>query len=288
MDLSRILAGPFCTMLLGDLGAEVIKVEDPRGPGDDTRRWGPPFIRKGDQKESCYFLSVNRNKKSVCVDFKHKDGNNIIKRLVEKSDVLVENFLPGKLSEMGLNYESLKEINPGLIYCSITGFGSKGPYAGRAGYDVIAASIGGLLHVTGPRGGPPCKVGVALTDICTGLYAHGAIMAALISRGVTGRGQRVECDLLSTQVSTMVNLASSYLNGGGLDQGRQGTAHASIVPYQAFETADGKWITIGCGNEKQFGEFCAAIQKSDLIREEKFGTNANRVKNREELLDIIG
>lgn len=305
IDLTRVLAGPYATMVLGDLGAEIIKVEAPQGC--DTRRWGPPFLtpkegREG-ARESAYFLSVNRNKKSVCVNFKHDDGRSgyayvnrylaaensfvlgkrIMYELAKKSDVLVENYVPGKLDELGLGYRQMSTLAPQLIYCSITGFGPDGPYSKRAGYDVIAASLGGLMHITGPKGGAPCKVGVALTDLCTGLYAHGAIMAALIARGRTGKGQKIDCDLLSTQVSTLANLGSSYLNSG-LEAKRHGTEHASIVPYMTFEVADG-YMTVGCGNDRQFEDFCGRIERPDLPVE--YPTNEVRVKRRDELIPLL-
>jgi len=285
LDLTRILAGPFCTMVLGDLGAEIIKVEHP--DGDDTRRWGPPFVEgeNGKSRESCYFLSVNRNKKSIGINFKHEKGITILRQLAEKSDVLIENFLPGKLSTYGLDYDSLKSHAPHLIHCSISGFGQEGPYKDRAGYDVIAASIGGLMHITGPKDGAPCKVGVAMTDITTGLYAHGAIMAALLHRHKTGKGQKIDCDLLSTQVSTLVNLSSNYLNGG-LEAKRLGTAHASIVPYETFETADG-YFTIGCGNDAQFRDFCGLISMPELADAVEYRTNEDRVNHRVELIRIL-
>ena len=206
----------------------LFQVERP-GQGDETRRWGPPFLGS----ESCYFLSVNRNKKSVAVDLKNPDGVDVLRDLASRSDVLVENFVPGALDRLGLGYDALERVAPRLIYCSISGYGSEGPYGKRPGYDVIAASFGGLLGVTGPEDGEPCKVGVAMTDLSTGLYAHGAIMAALLERQRTGKGQRIGCDLLSTQLSCMVNLASNYLNGG-IEAKRWGTAHESIVPYEAF------------------------------------------------------
>lgn len=207
LDLTRIVAGPYCTMILGDLGAEVIKVEQP-GHGDEARNWGPPFIANSNQ--SVYFTSVNRNKKSVCIDL--KKGRNIIEKLCGKCDVLVENFVPTKLEKMGLGYHQLSEIAPHLIYCSITGYGYDGPYKKRPGYDVIAASLGGLMNITGPKDGPPCKVGVPMTDLATGLYAHGAILAALYQRSQTGRGQWIQCNLLSTQIASLINVASNYLN----------------------------------------------------------------------------
>ncbi|GFY51135.1 succinate--hydroxymethylglutarate CoA-transferase [Trichonephila inaurata madagascariensis] len=277
LDMTRILAGPFCTMILGDLGAEVIKVENPVG-GDETRNWGPPFINN----ESAYFISINRNKKSIAVDFKQPQGRDLIKELAIKSDVLVENFVPGKLSSFGLDYSSLKQIAPHLIYCSITGYGSTGPYATRPGFDVIAASMSGLLSITGPEDGEPCKVGVAMTDLATGLYAHGAIMAALFQRMKTGKGQKIDCNLLSTQVSLLVNIGSNYLNAG-YKASRWGTAHESIVPYQAFKTKDG-YITVGAGSDKQFKVLCEILNIQHFLTDPKFQTNKDRVKNRKILI----
>nr|CAG4636998.1 EOG090X05UC [Ceriodaphnia reticulata]SVE72924.1 EOG090X05UC [Ceriodaphnia reticulata] len=280
LDLSRVLAGPYCTQILGDLGADILKIERPK-VGDDTRSWGPPFLGN----TSAYFMSINRNKKSVCVDLKSMHGKDIIKQLAKQSDVLVENYLPGKMEEYGLGYEDLKTINPQLIYCSITGYGSTGPYATRPGYDVIASSMGGLIHVTGPEDGAPCKTGVALTDLATGLYAHGAIMAALFQRQKTGTGQRISTNLLSTQVSCLVNLGANYLMAGQ-EAKRWGTAHESIVPYQAFATSDG-YLTVGGGNDRQFRELCQRIGRSELSSDPKYLTNALRVKNRRELIDEL-
>lgn len=280
LDLTRIVAGPFCTMILGDLGAEVIKIERP-GSGDEARHWGPPFV--GDTKESCYFVSLNRNKKSVCVDIKSEKGRKILHGLAEKSDVLIENYVPGKLDELGLGYDDLRTFCPHLIYCSITGYGPVGPYRNKPGYDVIAASVGGLLHITGPEGGEPVKTGVAMTDLATGLYAHGAIMAALIHRAKTGTGQKIDCNLLSTQISTLINIGSNYLNAGK-EARRLGTAHESIVPYEAFKTKDG-YFTVGAGSDKQFEDFCRRINKPDLAG--KFSTNKLRVENRTELLKML-
>ena len=203
LDMTRVLAGPFASMVLSDLGAEVIKVERP-GAGDDTRSWGPPFIQ-GETRESAYFLSVNRNKASLCIDMKTTQGQAVLQDLATKCDVMMENYVPGKLDTMGLGYNQIKQINPSIIYCSITGFGSDGPYSSRGGYDVIAASMGGLMHVTGDPTGPPAKVGVAMTDLMTALYAHGAILAALLQREKTGEGQKIECNLLSTQVSAITH-----------------------------------------------------------------------------------
>lgn len=282
IDLTRIVAGPYCTMILGDLGADVIKIEHPKG-GDEARKWGPPFV--GTTSESTYFLCLNRNKRSVCVDLKTQEGKQIIYDLAKQSDILVENYVPGKLEELQLGYEHLKEITPHLIYCSITGYGPKGPYRNKPGYDVIAASIGGLLHITGPKDGEPVKVGVAMTDMATGLYAHGAIMAALIKRIRTGRGQKIDCNLLSTQVATLINIGSNYLIGGK-EASRWGTAHESIVPYEAFPTKDG-YFTLGAGSDAQFKHLCALIDLPELANDRKFLTNKDRVKNRKELIDIL-
>lgn len=281
LDLTRVLAGPYCSMILGDLGADILKVERPK-VGDDTRAWGPPFVGK----TSCYFMSVNRNKRSICVDLKSKLGRQIIQELAIQSDVLIENYLPGKMEEYGLGFNDLKTLNPRLVYCSITGYGNTGPYASRPGYDVIASSIGGLIFVTGPEDGAPCKTGVALTDLATGLYAHGAILAALLQRGITGSGQWINANLLSTQIASLVNLGSNYLIAGQ-EAKRWGTAHESIVPYQAFPTADG-YMTVGGANDRQFLELCSRIQRSDLASDPKYTTNALRVRHRMELVKEIG
>ncbi|KAH3843885.1 succinate--hydroxymethylglutarate CoA-transferase-like [Dreissena polymorpha] len=280
LDLSRILAGPYCSMLLGDLGAEVIKIEKP-GVGDDTRSWGPPFCGT----ESAYFLSVNRNKKSICVDLKRPEGQDIIKELAKKSDVLIENFVPGKLTDMGLGFEQMSRIAPHLVYCSITGYGHGGPDASRPGYDVIVAATAGLTHITGPEDGEPCKVGVAMTDLSTGLYAHGAILAALLHRRKTGRGQHIDCNLLSTQVASLVNIASNFLNAGQ-EAKRWGTAHASIVPYQAFKTSDG-YVLVGAGNDGQFVDLCKRVGLEELTSVPDYKTNQKRVENRVKLVAIF-
>ncbi|XP_034949747.1 succinate--hydroxymethylglutarate CoA-transferase-like isoform X1 [Chelonus insularis] len=280
IDLTRIVAGPYCSMILGDLGAEIIKIEKP-GTGDESRHWGPPFLKT--TKDSTYFLSVNRNKKSVCIDL--KKGKDIIYELAKTSDVLIENYVPGKLDEMALGYKDLEKVAPHLIYCSLTGYGSQGPYAKRPGYDVIAASIGGLLHITGPKDGAPCKIGVAMTDLATGLYAHGAIIAALLQRTKTNRGQWIECNLLSTQVASLINVASNYLNADK-EASRWGSEHESIVPYEAFPTKDG-FMTIGTGSDAQFIALTKIINLPELSVNEKFKNNTERVKNREELLTIL-
>nr|XP_044992159.1 succinate--hydroxymethylglutarate CoA-transferase isoform X3 [Jaculus jaculus] len=226
LDLTRVLAGPFATMNLGDLGAEVIKVERP-GAGDDTRTWGPPFV----DTESTYFLSVNRNKKSISVNIKDPKGKKIIKELAAVCDVFVENYVPGKLSEMGLGYEDIDKIAPHIIYCSITGYGQTGPMSQRAGYDAVASAVSGLMHITGPEDGDPVRPGVAMTDLATGLYAYGAVMAGLIQRLKTGKGLFIDCNLLSSQVACLTQVAANYLIGQK-DAKRWGTAHGSIVPYQ--------------------------------------------------------
>ncbi|CAL8074588.1 unnamed protein product [Orchesella dallaii] len=266
-------------MILGDLGAEIIKVEKP-GTGDETRSWMPPSINN----ESCYFVAINRNKKSIALDI--KAGHQVIHDLARNCDVLIENFIPGTMKKLSIDYEHLSKENPRLIYVTISGYGVTGPYKDRGGYDVIAASLGGLLHITGQQDGEPCKVGVAMTDLATGLYAHGAIMAALLQRNLSGRGQRIDCNLLSTQVTCLVNLASNYLNTGMAAQ-RWGTAHESIVPYQAFETKDGRWITIGAGSNDLFAELCDAILRPDLKGDERYKTNSSRVQHRKELIHEI-
>lgn len=280
LDLSRVLAGPYCTMILGDLGAEIIKVERP-GSGDDTRSWGPPF--KG--QEAVYFLTVNRNKKSIAVDIKTRKGQNIIRQLASKCDVLVENYIPGKLAQYNLGYDQLKTECPRLIYCSISGYGQTGPYAKRAGYDVIVSGVAGLMHITGPKDGEPCKVGVVMTDLSTGLYAHGAIMAAILQRQKSGQGQHIDCDLFSTQVASLINIGGNFLNAG-IEATRHGTAHPSIVPYQAFKTQD-SYILVGAGNDGQFRLLCKRLGLEQLIEDKKFSTNKARVTNRKELLDLL-
>ncbi|XP_071488142.1 succinyl-CoA:glutarate CoA-transferase-like [Diadema antillarum] len=280
VDMTRVLAGPFCSMLLGDLGAEIIKVERP-GVGDETREWGPPFIAG----ESCYFLSINRNKKSLAVNLKHPEGIKVVQKLVGVSDVLLENYIPGKLEELGLGYDQLKTVNPGLIYCSITGYGQSGPYSKRGGYDLTASGMGGLMNITGPQEGDPCKVGVAMTDLSTGLYAKGAILAALLHRMKTGEGQRIDANLLSTQVSLLTHLAANYLMAG-TEAKRWGTQHQSIVPYQAFKTSDG-YLIIGAGNDQHFRTLCKRIDLLELADDPSFQRNAKRVANRDKLLPIL-
>ncbi|XP_046961622.1 succinate--hydroxymethylglutarate CoA-transferase [Vanessa cardui] len=281
LDLTRVVAGPFCTMTLGDLGANVIKVESL--DGDEARKWGPPFIEGS--KDSYYFMAINRNKKSICIDLKTLEGKQVVYDLARKCDVVVENFLPGKLDKLGVGYEKLSAINPKLIYCAITGFGPVGPYSKKPGYDVVISAMGGMLNATGEKNGNPVKPGVAITDVTTGLHAFGAIMTALYYRNKTGRGQKIDCDLLSTQISSMINVANIYLNCG-IEGQRWGTAHANLVPYQAFKTKDG-FIVIGTGSNAQFIDFCKLINREDLIADERFKDNASRVKHRDEIVQII-
>ncbi|CAM9341811.1 unnamed protein product [Lampetra fluviatilis] len=280
LDLSRVLAGPFATMILGDLGAEVIKVERP-GLGDETRRWGPPFANT----ESVYFLSVNRNKKSVAINLKHPKGVTVVKELARVSDVLVENYVPGKLSKLGLGYEQLREDAPRLIYCSITGYGQTGPYVQRGGIDTVAAAVSGFLHISGPEGGDPVRPGVAMTDLATGLFAHGSIMAALLQRARTGRGQHLDCNLLSSQVACLSHVAANFLTAGA-EATRWGTAHKSIVPYQAFKTQDG-YLVIGATNNDHFVATCEVMSLPGVARDARFATNELRVRHRKELVATL-
>ncbi|EPE26855.1 CoA-transferase family III (CaiB/BaiF) [Glarea lozoyensis ATCC 20868] len=291
LDMTRVLAGPYCTQILGDLGADVIKIEHPT-KGDDTRHWGPPYAKykEGSGKEgvgeSAYFLSVNRNKKSLGLSFQHKSGVDILHKLAATSDILVENYLPGTLKKYGMDFETLHKINPRLIYASITGYGQTGPYSNRAGYDVMVEAEMGLMHITGSRDGPPVKVGVAVTDLTTGLYTSNSIMAAIISRSRTGRGQHIDVALSDCQVATLANIASSCLISGEKDQGRWGTAHPSIVPYRSYRTKDGD-ILFGGGNDRLFGLICDGLGKPEWKDDAKFKINAQRVANRVELDDLI-
>lgn len=267
-------------MILGDLGAEILKIERP-GVGDDTRNWGPPWVGN----ESAYFLSINRNKKSLTVDLKSQQGTDIIKKLLGKCDVFIENYVPGKLDKMGLGYAQLSQNFPELIYCSISGYGQDGPYKERSGYDVIAAGMGGLMHITGPEEGEPCRVGVAMTDLSTGLYAYGAIMAAILHRQKSGRGQHIDCNLLSTQVATLTHIGSNYLNAN-IEARRYGNGHASIVPYQAFKTSD-SYILVGCGNDHLFHELCEAMAMPQLKDDSRYLDNGKRVENRKTLIKSL-
>ncbi|EIM85835.1 CAIB/BAIF family enzyme [Stereum hirsutum FP-91666 SS1] len=294
LDLTRVLAGPTATMLLADLGADVIKVEEVQR-GDDTRSWSPPAAPLSPDApeqashlppESAYFLATNRNKRSIGINFKKQEGLRIIHKLIEKSDVLVENYIPGKLASMGLGYDDCRKINDKLIYTSITGYGQTGPYRKAAGYDVVIEGEAGLMHITGEPDRPPSKVGVAVTDIATGLYAHGAIMAALLSRQQTGCGVWIDCNLFESQVAGLANIASNYLITGA-QAGRHGTAHPSIVPYQVFPCKDG-YLMIGAGNERQFAILADKILgRPELSSDPRFSSNTARVMNRDALIVII-
>ncbi|WP_061238640.1 CaiB/BaiF CoA-transferase family protein [Ectopseudomonas composti] len=291
LDLSRVLAGPWCGQILGDLGAEVIKVERP-GSGDDTRHWGPPYIKDaegGDSREAAYFQSANRNKQSLTLDFTQPEGQRLVRELVAQCDVLLENFKVGGLAAYGLDYESLKAINPRLIYCSITGFGQTGPYAKRAGYDFMIQGLGGLMSLTGrpegEEGAGPMKVGVALTDILTGLYATVGVLAALNQREQSGIGQHIDVALLDVQVACLANQAMNYLTTGAAPK-RLGNAHPNIVPYQDFPSADGNFI-LAVGNDGQFRKFCEVAGVAHLADDLRFATNKARVAHRVELIPLL-
>jgi crotonobetainyl-CoA:carnitine CoA-transferase CaiB-like acyl-CoA transferase len=287
LDLSRILAGPACTQVLGDLGADVIKVERP-GEGDDTRKWGPPFVRDAagrDTSESAYYLSTNRNKRSIAIDITSAQGQRLVRRLAERSDVLIENHKVGSLVRFGLGYAQLRESHPRLVYCSITGFGQDGPYAERTGYDFLAQGMGGIMSVTGEPDGEPMKVGVGITDVMTGMYAATAILAALRHRDATGRGQHVDLALLDTQVAWLINAGQFYLTSGELPP-RLGNGHPNIVPYEVFPGSDGYFI-LAVGNDAQFRKLCEYAQVAELADDPRFATNASRVRNREALLPLL-
>jgi len=291
LDLSRILAGPWCTQTLADLGADVIKVERPGG-GDDTRGWGPPFLKDRDghdTAEAAYYLGANRNKRSIAVDLANLAGQTLIRRLSETCDVVVENFKVGDMLRYGLDAATLRERNPRLVYCSITGFGQDGPYAERAGYDYAIQGLGGLMSITGERddrpGGGPQKVGVAVADLFTGLYATIAILAALRHRDATGEGQVIDMALLDAQVAMLANLGANYLVTG-VAPSRAGNAHQNIVPYQVFEAADGHLI-VAVGNDTQFAKFCEVANCVELAAESRFAKNADRVRNREALVPLL-
>ena len=282
LDLSRVLAGPWCGQQLADLGADVIKVERP-GRGDDTRSWGPPWHETS--HEAAYFLSANRGKRSLSVNLATEQGQSIVRRLAQQSDVLIENFKVGGLKSYGLDYESLKSLNPRLIYCSITGFGQDGPYAHRAGYDFMIQGLGGLMSLTGEPDGEPMKTGVAFADIFTGLYAANAVLAALWERERTGVGSHIDMALLDVQVGVLANQALNYLVSGKAPQ-RLGNAHPNIVPYQAFPTANGH-ILITVGNDNQFHRLCEVLGDARLADDDRFITNAARVEHRGELVEIL-
>ena len=291
LDLSRVLAGPWCTQMLADLGADVIKVEKP-GDGDDTRHWGPPFLQDSegnDTTHATYFTACNRNKRSVTIDMAKSEGQALIRQMAASSDVLVENFKVGGLAKYGLDYESLKAINPRLIYCSITGFGQDGPYAQRAGYDLMIQAMSGMMSITGRAdsvpGGGPLRVGVALTDLFTGVYACSAILAAIEVRHRTGEGQFIDMALLDVGMAILANQAAGFLNTGKVPQ-RQGNSHPSLAPYQSLPTADGAML-LAVGNDGQFARFCEAAGQPQWALDARYTTNTLRVANRETLIPQI-
>ncbi|MBT1062928.1 CoA transferase [Bowmanella sp. Y26] len=284
LDLSRVLAGPWATQMLADFGADVVKIEPPL-KGDDTRGWGPPFIQSEQSSDAAYFHTANRNKQSVAIDFSKAEGQALIRRLAAESDVLVENFKVGGLAKYGLDYASLQALNPRLIYCSITGFGQSGPLASQPGYDFMIQAMGGLMSITGEPNGAPMKVGVALADILTGLYACNAIQAALLYRHATGLGQHIDLALLDVQIASLANQAMNYLVSGESPT-RLGNAHPNIVPYQSFATADGH-IILAIGNDQQFARFCTLPGCESLLQQPEFSTNAQRVKYRDQLVPLL-
>ncbi len=287
LDLSRVLAGPWSGQILADLGAEVIKVEQP-GKGDDTRHWGPPYLQDAqgrDTSEAAYFLSANRGKKSVAIDLASPQGQDLIRRLAAQSDIVLENFKVGGLSKYGLDYASLREHNPGLIYCSITGFGQDGPYKDRPGYDFMIQAMGGLMSITGEPDGQPQKVGVALADVLTGMYATVAVLAALAHRDQTGIGQHIDLALLDVQVASLANQAMNYLVSGAAPR-RLGNAHPNIVPYQTFATADG-YLIVAVGNDRQFERCCQVLGLPALTTDPRYARNADRVAHRDALIPLL-
>jgi formyl-CoA transferase len=291
LDLTRVLAGPWCTQLLADLGADVIKIERP-GTGDDTRAWGPPYLKDAqgaDTSEAAYYLAANRGKRSVTVDLAHPDGQRVVRRLAERADVVVENYKAGQLARYGLDHAALAAINPRLIYCSITGFGQTGPHADRAGYDFIIQAMGGFMSITGERddrpGGGPQKAGVAVSDLMTGMYSTVAILAALAHRERTGHGQHIDMALFDVMLAMLANMNMNYLTSGQ-PPGRAGNAHPNIVPYQVFGAADGH-VVIAVGNDSQFVKFCEVAGCPELSSHPSYRRNADRVRNRDAVLAII-
>ncbi len=291
LDLTRVLAGPWCAQTLADFGADVIKVERP-GAGDDTRHWGPPYLKDADgadTAEAAYYLAANRNKRSVTVDIATPEGQQIVRELAAQSDVVLENYKVGQLKKYGLDYDSLRAVKPDLVYCSVTGFGQTGPYAHRAGYDFIVQGIGGFMSITGERdgepGGGPQKAGVAIADLATGLYSTIAVLAALAHRDRTGEGQYIDMALLDVQVALLANMNTNYL-ASGKPPVRWGNAHPNIVPYQTFQTRDG-WIIVAVGNDGQFRKFVEAGGRPELADDERFATNPARVRHRDTLVPIL-
>jgi formyl-CoA transferase len=291
LDLTRVLAGPWCTQLLADLGADVIKIERP-GSGDDTRAWGPPYVKDAqgrDTTEAAYYLAANRGKRSVTIDIASADGQRLLRRLAAGSDVVVENYKVGQLARYGLDYAALSALNPRLVYCSITGFGQDGPYRDRAGYDFIIQAMGGFMSITGERddrpGGGPQKAGVAISDLMTGMYAAVAILAAVTQRERTGRGQYIDLALFDTMVAMLANMNMNYLTTGKAPR-RAGNAHQNIVPYQVFAAADGD-VVIAVGNDAQYAKFCELAGRPDLAADPRYARNADRVRNRDELVPLL-
>ncbi|KZM18768.1 transferase [Ascochyta rabiei] len=278
LDLTRVLAGPYCTQILGDMGADILKVEHPVR-GDDTRSWGPPYAPRLDNADSA-IGQVNRNKKSLALSFKDERGAEILRNLSKKVDVVIENYLPGSLKKYGLDYETLSKLNPELIYASITGYGQFGPYSDRAGYDVMVEAEMGLMHITGPRDGPPVKVGCAVTDLTTGMYATTSILASLIERSSSNMGQHLDICLNDCQVATLSNMAQSVLVTNQRDSGRWGTAHPSVVPYRSFRTSDGD-VLFGGGNDRLFAILCRGLGRPEWAMDERFSTNTARVQHRD-------
>lgn len=283
IELARILAGPWAGQTLADLGADVIKVEAPEG--DDTRRWGPPFIEREGDRSAAYFHATNRGKRSVVCDFRTPEGQDLVRRLVQDADVVIENFKVGGLAKYGLDYASLREVNPRLVYCSITGFGQDGPYAHRAGYDFIIQGMAGLMSVTGAPDGQPQKVGVAVTDIFTGVYAATAILAALHQRQSTGVGQQIDMALMDVAAGIMANQSMNYLTTGVAPK-MMGNAHPNLAPYAVFDCADG-WLILAVGNDGQFQRLCGVLGLEDMTHDARFQTNADRVQNREAMTERV-
>ena len=281
LDLSRVLAMPYCSMMLGDLGAEIIRVERP-GIGDETRHWGPPWAGE----LSAYYLCTNRNKKCITVDLKKKEGQEIIRSLAQRSDILLENFLPGDLAKMNLGYEDIRAIKPKIIYASVTGYGQNGPYRDLPGFDFILQAQGGLMSIIGEEDGPPMKVGVAIVDITAGLFACSAILAALHYREKTGEGQHIDMALLDAQVAWLANQASNYLVSGKVPR-RMGNAHPNIVPYETFKAKDGIYLALGVGNDNQWKKFCRIARVEHLADDPQYATNPKRVENRKKLVLLL-
>ncbi len=287
LDLTRILAGPTCTQLLGDLGCDVIKIERP-GEGDDTRKWGPPFLKRADSNASdtaAYYLSSNRNKRSITIDITQASGQALVRRLAAESDIVVENFKVGGLAKYGLDYFGLKEVKPDIVYCSVTGFGQTGPYAPRAGYDYLAQGLGGIMSLTGEIEGRPMKVGVGIADVMCGMYAAVAILSAILHRNKTGKGQYIDLALLDTQVAWLVNEGLNYLTSGEVPP-RRGAEHPNIVPYSTLPSSDGYFI-LAVGNDAQFGRFCDFAGAPELAQDPRFRTNKDRVINRQEIYALL-